>query len=74
MITSPAISMEQLLELHDWLAAESASLFEAKRQCLDEESRVRLHVAAQDAHRIAADLEQFAYAHRRLETDGLIDG
>ncbi len=72
MVLSPTVSLDQLLELHDCLAAESVGLFEAKRRCLNEESRVRLHVAAQDARRIAADLKQFAAAYQALQVEGLI--
>lgn len=73
MVPSLAISTEHLRELHDWFATESVLLFEAKTRCHDEESRVRLHVAAQDARRLAFDLMEFAAAHEALQADGLIE-
>lgn len=67
-------SSTDLAELQEWFAAESRNLFHAKAQCEDEEDRVRLHMAAQDAHQIAAEIRRFAIAHRALREDGLIDG
>lgn len=63
----------ELQELQEWFAAESQDLFQAKTLCDDEEDRVRLHVAAQDAHRLAAEISRFAAARRGLLADGLIE-
>lgn len=63
----------ELQELQDWFATESQDLFRAKTRCDIEEDRVRLHVAAQAAHRLAADIGRFAAAHQTLRDDGLIE-
>lgn len=67
-------SPAELAEIQQWFAEESRALFHAKTQCDNEEDRVRLHMAAQDAHQIAAEIRRFTSAHRALQQDGLIDG
>lgn len=61
-----------LTRLRDWFSVTSLELFDAKSSVEDQESKVRLHVAAQEAHHIAAELERFASAHQALLDDGLI--
>ncbi|MDP1796923.1 MAG: hypothetical protein Q8K78_05560 [Planctomycetaceae bacterium] len=73
MSTALTYSTTELQDLGDWFSTESEALFQAKARHIDEESRVRLHVAAQDARRIAADLRGFATAHQALQNEGLLD-
>ncbi len=66
-------SVTDLHSIQEWFALTSHDLFQAKREQPDEMARVQLHVAAQSAHRLAAEIERFVTLHRQLQRDGLIE-
>lgn len=65
-------STTELQSIQEWFTSASSELFQAKREQKHEMARVRLHVAAQSAHRIAAEIEQFLDAYQALQRDGMI--
>jgi cysteine synthase len=62
----------EMQRVQQWLSGISADLYQSRESSADEIVKVRLHMAAQDAHRLASEMTLFTAAYRALKTDKLI--